>query len=81
MRSANGIDEIQIISANTTLTSIFFDIPLSDDEVGLEALESYAASLELVGGMADAVSLGDLNETTIFVEDDDGTFDIMFCLS
>ena len=67
--SAAGISETQTFPAGSS--SITFNFDLTDDIVGLEDVESYIASLQLVGSPA-GVELGATTETTVFVTDDDG---------
>ena len=75
VRSASGISEQQTFPAGST--SLLFYLNLTDDNVGLEAVESYIASLQLVGsplGIRTGVCLVD---TTVNVEDDDSMFYII----
>ena len=48
-----------------------FSLPLTDDEIALEDLESYVASLTLAPGTPPGVVLGSQNTTTISVADND----------
>ena len=50
-----------------------FNFDLTNDNVGLEALESYVASLQLVGSPL-GIQTGSLVQTTVNVEDDDRKF-------
>ena len=68
VRSADGIAETQTFPAGAS--SIFFDFALTDDLVGGEDVETYIASLEIVG--ASVVQLGSRTSTQVFVEDNDG---------
>ena len=72
MRSADGVDETQTFPNSSTLESVFFDFTLTDDLVGGEDVETYVASLEIVGILA--VQLGSQSTTQVFVKDDDGMF-------
>ena len=69
VRSADGNAETQTFPAGSS--SIMFNFALTDDNIGLEAVESYVASLQLVGSPV-GVELGTTIETTVVVEDDDG---------
>ena len=51
---------------------MFFNFALTDDLVGGEDVETYIASLEIVGNSA--VQLGSQSTTQVFVKDDDGMF-------
>ena len=67
--SADGISETITFPAGPS-GSIFATFTITDDDVGLEAVESYVASLELV--VPNDGILVDRNTTVINIEDDDG---------
>ena len=78
IRSAAGISETKTFPAGSS--SITFNFDLTDDNVGLEALESYIASLQLVGSPLGIETGVCLVETTVNVEDDDSMYKIHFVL-
>ncbi len=51
--------------------SITVEFTLTNDEVALEAVESYVGTLDIVGN-PEGVTIGMIATTTINVEDDDG---------
>ena len=70
-RSADGIDEVQTFEAGPSAVNLLvFEFALTDDSVGLEAIERYFADLTIVG-TPDGVMLGALTRTTVNVLDDD----------
>ena len=70
-RSAAGINKTLTFPASNS--SLTFEFPLTDDDVGLEAVELYTASLELVDS-PDNVSLCFWSQTSVTVMDDDGIY-------
>ena len=70
-RSAAGINKTLTFPASDS--SLKFDFTITDDDIGLEADESYVATLELVDS-PDGVSLGNLSKTLVTVVDDDGMY-------
>ena len=72
MRSADGVDETQTFPNSSTLESVFFSFGLTDDLVGGEDVETYIASLEIVGNST--VQLNSQSTTQVFVKDNDGMF-------
>ena len=72
--SADGIDELLTFGAGADApnrTDIVFNI--TDDDVALEAIERYIASLEVLPGSL-GVQVGDPSETSVAILDDDGTY-------
>ena len=69
VRSADGIDTTITFPADQETVEISFT--LTDDTVGLEDIESYIATLELVG-TPEGVVIGDIPETTVNVLDNEG---------
>ncbi len=51
--------------------SIIVQFTLTDDDIALEAIESYIGSLDIVGN-PEGVTLGMVDTTTVNVRDDDG---------
>ena len=72
IRSAAGISETKTFPAGSS--SITFNFNLTDDNVGLEAVESYIASLQLVGSPLGIQTGVCLVETTVNVEDDESMY-------
>ena len=72
VRSAEGVDETQTFPNSSTLVSVLFSFALTDDLIGGEDVETYVASLEIVGNST--VQLGSQSTTQVFVKDDDGMF-------
>ncbi len=59
------------------LTSVRVPFTINNDEVGLEDLESYLASLSLTPeAIAAGVSLGAISQASVQVVDDDGTWSL-----
>ncbi len=70
--SASGFDEVVTFEAGSDAdNSITVQFTLTDDEVALEAIESYIGSLDIVGN-PEGVTLGMIDTTTVNVQDDDG---------
>ena len=53
--------------------SIIVEFTLTDDDIALEAIESYVGTLDTVGN-PEGVTIGMIATTTVNVEDDDGEF-------
>ena len=68
VRSADGIAETQTFPAGAS--SIFFDFALTDDDFLGEDVETYIASLEIVGDSI--IELGSQATTQVLVLDNDG---------
>ena len=68
-RSADGIDTTITFPADQNTVEVSFT--LTDDNVGLEDIESYLVSLELIGTPV-GVDIGDIPEATVNVLDDEG---------
>ena len=68
MRSADGLDNVvrEFGAGADAPNSIFIEIPLSDELVGLEAIETYIASLTLKGS-PEGVLLGEQTTTVVNV--------------
>ncbi len=61
----------------TGQTSVRVPFTINNDEVGLEGLESYLASLSLTpGAIAGGVSLGAISQASVQVVDDDGMWSL-----
>ena len=76
--SAAGIFETKTFPAGSSSITFYFD--LTDDNVGLEAVESYIASLQIVGSPL-GIQTGSLVQTTVIVEDDDRKFNSCISLT
>ncbi len=53
--------------------SITVEFTLTDDDIALEAIESYIGTLVIMGN-PEGVTIGVIATTTVNVEDDDGEF-------
>ena len=73
VRSADGLDDLVTFQAGPSApNSQFVEFTLTDDEIGLEAVEMYTASLMFPNGPVPFVSIVQPNTTVINVLDDDG---------
>ena len=78
--SAAGLPGQITLSAGQTSVRVPFTI--NNDEVGLEDLETYLASLSLTSeAIAAGHSLGALTQATVSVTDDDGISIYLYTLS
>ena len=71
MVNADGIDSTLTFPPDQDMITINFDI--GDDELGLEEIESYIASL-MIEGSPPRISLGDISTAQVAVVDDDSMF-------
>ena len=72
-RSGDGIDIIVEFQAGTSAPdSIFINFTLTDDEVALEADETYNVQFEILETLGEIVEPGILLETQVIVLDPDG---------
>ena len=78
-RSADRIDEVQTFEAGPSAdNSLFFEFALTDDSVGLEAIEMYFADLTIVGTPG-GVMLGSVTTVRVNVLDNDGELILCSC--
>ena len=78
--SAEGIDIIVIFGAGPDADdSIFIPFGINDDEVGLEAVETYTVVFEILSS-TNLVFPGMIIETTVNIEEDDRKLHHAFCI-
>ena len=77
-QSATALHQIITFNAGLVAPSVIdILIPITDDSVALEVIESYVASLEIIGSPSHVV-LGDQDTTTVNVLDEDCKFTALY---